>query len=108
MLLADNTVVASFCIKPYKTNAMYAYRIAMHPDYQGTGIGKAICTWLKSYEQPVYLDCWNGNEYYRAFIRKMAVIGLAYFRKLIMKYAYFVSKKRDRSGINQRYDPFSL
>lgn len=42
---------------------MYAYRIAMHPDYQGTGIGKAICTWLKSYEQPVYLDCWNGNEY---------------------------------------------
>lgn len=65
----------------------------MHPDYQGTGIGKAICAWLKSYEQPVYLDCWNGNEYYRAYIRKMAVIGLAYFRKLIMKYAYFVSKK---------------
>ena len=36
MLLADYTGIASFCIKPYKTNAAYAYRIAMHPDYQGT------------------------------------------------------------------------
>lgn len=70
VLLADYTVVASFCIKPYKTNAAYAYRIAVHPDYQGTGIGKAICAWLKSYEQPVYLDCWNGNEKLKSFYKE--------------------------------------
>lgn len=38
--------IASFCIKPYKTNAAYAYRIAMHPDYQETGIGKASNLYL--------------------------------------------------------------
>ena len=67
VLLSNHTVVASFCIKPYEKDTAYATRIAVHPDYQGAGIGKAICTWLKGYEHPVYLDCWNGNEKLKSF-----------------------------------------
>lgn len=51
-------------------HAYYAFRIAVHPDVQGRGIGKEIVTWLKNFEHPVYLDCWNGNDKLKDFYKE--------------------------------------
>ncbi len=52
----------------------YLYRIAVHPQVQGAGVGEAVCTWVKAYainnNKTVYLDCWAGNEKLKAFYTK--------------------------------------
>lgn len=70
VLISNDEVIAAFCMKPYQEHAYYAFRIAVHPDVQGRGIGKEIVTWLKNFEHPVYLDCWNGNDKLKDFYKE--------------------------------------
>ena len=79
----DSRIIAVFSIKDTSGNAWepenhsdqcYLYRIAVHPDAQGAGVGEAICTWVKTYakngNKTVYLDCWAGNEKLKTFYSK--------------------------------------
>lgn len=76
-------IIAVFSIKDLISNPWepencaeqcYLYRIAVHPDAQGTGVGEAVCNWAKAYavsrRKSVYLDCWAGNEKLKAFYIK--------------------------------------
>ena len=49
----------------------YLYRIALHPSYQGMGIGRTLihfaCHLADSAQKDLYLDCWAGNHSLRKF-----------------------------------------
>lgn len=76
----DGSVAAVFSIREIDGNsweregpdrALYLYRIAVSPHYQGTGTGRALCEWAQNHslgrKMRLYLDCWAGNEKLRAF-----------------------------------------
>ena len=89
---SGNRTIAVFSVKdiscnPWEPegcdNQCYLYRIAVHPDVQGTGVGEAIWAWVKAYAEhenkTVYLDCWAGNEKLKAFYSKAGFTHLGEF-----------------------------
>ena len=56
---------------PSDKNSMYFYHLAVHPDYNGKGIGNKICGWVHQYAKTngvtIYFDCWAGNDKLRQF-----------------------------------------
>ena len=71
--------VAVFAVKPVcmsewtKTTqtVFYLYRLAVYPNKQGSGIGKAVCKKLiacaKKQNTHIYLDCYAGSAVLRKF-----------------------------------------
>jgi ribosomal protein S18 acetylase RimI-like enzyme len=52
----------------------YLFQIAILPEYQGMGYGKAItdwaCIYARDHEFTLYLDCWAGNGKLKNFYRE--------------------------------------
>lgn len=80
MLLDNGRIIATFSISPLRSNpwasenlvdALYMYHIAIHPDYQGYGIGKQIMQHATGFglaqKKNIYLDCWAGNTKLKNF-----------------------------------------
>lgn len=80
ILLIDGRIIGTFSIKQSKSNSwapeiqddfIYVYRIAIHPDYQGKGIGKRIIRHAvhlgQTRKMNLYLNCWAGNNKLRKF-----------------------------------------
>lgn len=78
----NNSLIGTFSIKIFDTKqynipsekALYLYRIALLPQYQGQTIGKQILEYVKKYAESekmnVFLDCWAGNKHLRSFYKK--------------------------------------
>ena len=78
IVLCDGAAVGCFGLKTYSSltftednSGLYFYHLAVHPKYNGQGIGKDICRWVKEYSEnnstSIYLDCWAGNDKLRSF-----------------------------------------
>ncbi len=56
-----------------RSQSLYLYRIALHPDYQGKAIGKKLVFHAlamgRRQRMEVWLDCWAGNEKLKQFYR---------------------------------------
>jgi ribosomal protein S18 acetylase RimI-like enzyme len=80
ILLIDGRIIGTFSIKQIKSypwaseihdDFLYVYRIALHPDYQGKGIGRQIIQHAVHFGQTrkmnLFLNCWAGNNTLRKF-----------------------------------------
>ena len=47
--------------------SLYLYQLALHPKFQGLGLGEKILERIKNDFPIIYLDCWAGNEKLRRF-----------------------------------------
>ena len=76
--LSGNQPVGCFGLKPFENNpfandhsSIYFYHLAVHPQYSGTGVSRAICNWVQDFatEQniTIYFDCWAGNDFLKQF-----------------------------------------
>lgn len=88
VILDEDTVIAVFFIRTIeaadshpaimKENHLYLYRIAIRPDYQGTGVGEEVCgaafSIAKEANKNIYLDCWEGNKKLRFFYTQTGFI----------------------------------
>ena len=50
---------------------MYAYHLAVHPQYSGNGHSAELCKFIHNYAKEnnttVYFDCWAGNTFLKKF-----------------------------------------
>lgn len=79
VLEADGKIIGIFFICDIDTlselvtvpASKYLYRIAILPEYQGTGMGRRITDFARSYakemDKPLFLDCWAGNVKLKQF-----------------------------------------
>ncbi len=83
---ADGELVACGQLKPHNDGTMELASIAVHPDYRGRGLARAIIEQLLSDSlRPLYLTCRSGLEpFYQKFgFRALAADELPpYFRRL--------------------------
>ena len=56
---------------PQDKDGLYWYHLAVHPEYDKTGIGWQICSWVQEYSRntgkAIYFDCWAGNKSLRNY-----------------------------------------
>lgn len=81
-VLVDEQVIGTFGIKDIyslsvcqiQPNSQYFYQLAILPEYQGKGYGRAIIDWAHGYaretNRSLYLDCWAGNEKLKSFYKE--------------------------------------
>ena len=83
-ILENQRVEGTFGLKPKQTigerilepESRYLYQIAIHPDFQGQGIGKMLLDFAKSISPIIYLDCWSKNEKLKSFYRENGFVYL--------------------------------
>ena len=62
-----------FEINPFNCDGtgMYAYHLAVHPQYSGKGYSTQLCSFIHNYAKEngttVYFDCWAGNDFLKKF-----------------------------------------
>ncbi|MEH7445018.1 GNAT family N-acetyltransferase [Bacillus sp. JJ1122] len=78
----DEQLIGTFGIKDIDSlsvcqiqpNSQYLYQLAILPEYQSKGYGRAIINWACVYaretDRSLYLDCWAGNEKLKSFYQE--------------------------------------
>ncbi|WP_423410222.1 GNAT family N-acetyltransferase [Heyndrickxia sp. MSNUG] len=78
----DERIIGTFGIKnidslsvcEIQPNSQYLYQLAILPEYQGNGYGRAIIEWACGYvrekDKALYLDCWSGNGNLKSFYQE--------------------------------------
>jgi GNAT superfamily N-acetyltransferase len=82
IVLVDQQAIGTFGIKDIDSISVcqiqpcshYLYQLAILPEYQGKGYGRAIIDWASGYaretDRSLYLDCWAGNEKLKSFYQE--------------------------------------
>ena len=73
----DEKIIGCLGLKKFENNpfnndttGMYAYHLAVHPQYSGKGHSKLLCQFIHDYAKEnnttVYFDCWAGNTFLKS------------------------------------------
>ncbi len=74
----DGQTVGCLGLKEFENNpfnnhstGMYAYHLAVHPQYSGKGYSEHLCRFVHAFAKEnsttVYFDCWAGNTFLKNF-----------------------------------------